>query len=281
VIRPGIFARTFVRPTLEAALDAVVATGVRDVQLNLALLGGASLPEAIAEETAAAVRTAVEERGLTTAAVSGTYNMAHPDPAVRDRGRRALAALIGRARELGTGVVTVCTGTRDAEDMWRAHPANGTPEAWRDMLASMTAAAEAAEAARVAIGVEPEHANVVRDARAARRLLDELRSPNVGIVVDAANLVDPARPGEQERILRDAFALLGDRLVLAHAKDVRPDGTVVAAGSGTVDYPLYVELLRTARYDGPLVLHGLAEDDVPAAVALLRARLAGAEATRR
>jgi sugar phosphate isomerase/epimerase len=281
VIRPGIFARTFVRPTLEAALDAVVAAGVRDLQFNLGLLGGASLPGEIAGETAATVRSAVEARGLTMAAVSGTYNMAHPDPALRDRGRRALAALIGRARDLGTGVVTVCTGTRDPADMWRAHPANGAPEAWRDMLASMAAAAEAAEAAGVTIGVEPEHANVVRDARAARRLLDELRSPNVGIVVDAANLVDPARAGEQERILQEAFALLGEDLVLAHAKDVRADGAVVAAGSGTVDYPLYVELLRTARYDGPLVLHGLAEEDVPAALAFLRARLVAPGATGR
>jgi sugar phosphate isomerase/epimerase len=281
MIRPGIFARTFVRPTLEAALDAVAATGVRDVQFNLALLGGASLPEEITAETAAAVRTAFEQRGLTMAAVSGTYNMAHPDPALRDRGRRALAALIGRARELGTGVVTVCTGTRDAEEMWRAHPANGSAEAWRDMLASMTAAAEAADAAGVTIGVEPEHANVVRDARAGRRLLDELRSPHVGIVVDAANLVEPGRTGGQERILREAFALLGDDVVLAHAKDVREDGTVVAAGSGTVDYGLYVELLRSARYDGALVLHGLAEDDVPATVAFVRSRLAAAKATRR
>jgi sugar phosphate isomerase/epimerase len=61
--------------------------------------------------------------------------------------------------------------------------------------------------------------------------------------------------------------------VLAHAKDVRHDGTVVGAGRGGLDYDLYVRLLRDAGYDGPLVLHGLAEEEVPQAAAFLRARL--------
>ena len=112
MMRPGIFAKTFARPSLEGALDAVVAAGVEDVQFNLALLGGESLPETI---SAAPANAAMAARGLTMAAVSGTYNMAHPDPATRERGRRRLATLIAGARELGTTTVTVCTGTRDAD----------------------------------------------------------------------------------------------------------------------------------------------------------------------
>ena len=206
------------------------------------------------------------------AAVSGTYNMAHPDPAVRERGRRGLAALIAAAGSLGTTVVTVCTGTRDPEDMWRAHPANGGAEAWRDMLASMAAAAETRRGAR-------RHARrragaQQRRARRARRRAGCSTScarRACGIVVDAANLVVPGEG--QAPVLRAAFALLGADLVLAHAKDVRRDGTVVAAGTGTLDYGLYVELLEAAGYTGPLVLHGLAEHEVPDAVAFLRLRL--------
>jgi sugar phosphate isomerase/epimerase len=272
-MRPGIFAKTFARPTLAATLDAVCAAGLEDLQFNLALLGGPSLPERIAPEAAAAVRAALAERGLAMAAVSGTYNMAHPDPAVRERGHRGLAALIAAAPALGTRTVTVCTGTRDPHDMWRAHPANAEPGAWRDMLAAMAAATALAEAHGVTLGVEPEHNNVVRDASAARRLLDELRSPHVRIVVDGANLVVPGE--DQAPVLQEAFALLGSELVLAHAKDVRGDGSIVAAGTGTLDYGLYVELLEAAGYAGPLVLHGLEEDAVPAAVAFLRARLGG------
>jgi sugar phosphate isomerase/epimerase len=144
------------------------------------------------------------------------------------------------------------------------------------MLVSMAAAVAVAEAHGVTIAIEPERNNVVCDARAARRMLDELRSGRIRIVVDAANLILPAEPDHQEPILREAFELLGDDLVLAHAKDIRHDGTVVPAGRGTLDYELYVELLQRAGYAGPLILHGLEEADVPDAVAFVRARLTSA-----
>ena len=205
-------------------------------------------------------------------AVSGTYNMAHPDPAVRSRGAAWLASLIAAAPALGTRVVTLCTGTRDPDDMWRAHPGNAAPEAWRDSVEQIAAALAVAERHDVTLAFEPEHNNVVADAEAGRRLLDELPSRHLRVVIDAANLIRPGELHRQHDTLRDAFALLGDALVLAHAKDVREDGTVVAAGSGGLDYPLYVRLLREAGYDGPLVLHGLTEEQVPAAAAFLRER---------
>jgi sugar phosphate isomerase/epimerase len=169
--------------------------------------------------------------------------------------------------------VTVCTGTRDPDDMWRAHPDNARPEAWRDTVDSLAAALPIAERHGVTIGIEPEPNNVVRDARAARRLLGELRSANLGIVIDAANLVSAGGLATQRPVLDEAVSLLGDHIVLAHAKDIRADGTLVAAGRGGLDYEHYVRRLAHAGYDGPLVLHGLDEQEVPASAAFLRAAM--------
>jgi len=44
----GIFAKTFVRPSLEATLDAVASHGLSCVQFNMACVGLPTLPEAIA-----------------------------------------------------------------------------------------------------------------------------------------------------------------------------------------------------------------------------------------
>jgi sugar phosphate isomerase/epimerase len=183
-----------------------------------------------------------------------------------------LADLIATAPTLGTSVVTLCTGSRDPDDMWRRHPDNGTPEAWRDMLESVAAALAVADAHDVTLGFEPEHNNVVDSAAAGRRLLEELRSTQLKVVIDPANL-EPSPDA-----LREAFELLGDDLVLAHAKDVRRDGTIVAAGHGDLDYELYLALLDDAGGDVPLILHGLAESEVPGCVAFLRAALAKAPA---
>jgi sugar phosphate isomerase/epimerase len=274
----GIFAKTFPRPTLGESLDAAASSGVDAIQFNLALTGGPSLPQDISPELAAEVHAATAERGLDIAAVSGTYNMAHPDAGIRADGRRRLATLISAAAGLGTSVVTVCTGSRDPDDMWRHHPDNASPDAWADMVTSLAQALEIAESAGVTLGIEPEHNNVVDSAASARRLLDDLGSANVKIVLDAANLIVPGELDRQHRTLREAVDLLGNDLVLAHAKDVQPDGRVVAAGRGALDYRLYVELLDEAGFHGALVLHGLEEEEVPRSVAFVRSVMDGGAA---
>jgi sugar phosphate isomerase/epimerase len=79
-------------------------------------------------------RCATEDRGVTLAAVSGTFNTIHPDPKLRMAGLRRLRVLAEAAPRLGTSTITLSTGTRDPEDTWRHHPDNATPQAWRDLL---------------------------------------------------------------------------------------------------------------------------------------------------
>jgi sugar phosphate isomerase/epimerase len=268
-MRPGIFAKTFANGALEGCLDRVAASGIDAIQFNLALTGGPSLPQGVSSGLAAWVRDCVHERGLEMAAVSGTCNMAHPDPDIRARSLRGLDAVIAAAPALGTRVVTLCTGSRDPQDMWSWHPDNATPEAWADMRRSVEEATRTAERHGVTLGVEPEHGNVVVDAAAARRLLDEVGSPHLKIVIDAANLIRPGELDRQAETLECAFELLSGDIVLAHAKDVLNDGTVVPAGRGGLDYARYVALLLQASYDAPLVLHGLGPADVPTSVAFL------------
>ena len=273
-MRLGIFAKTFRREGLNETLDAVLDSGLQTIQFNLALSGGPPLPGEISAGLAARVVEETEHRGLAIAAVSGTYNMAHPDPGVRADGERRLEVLIAAAPAMGIPVVTLCTGSRDAADMWRRHPDNGSPEAWRDMREALERALPLAEARGVTLAIEPERNNVVDGAAAARRLLDELRSTQLKVVIDAANLFSNDDLNLQSETLREAFGLLGDDLVLAHAKDVRNDGTIVAAGRGNLDYELYLTLLRDAAPGIALILHGLAETEVAGSVSFLEAGLA-------
>jgi sugar phosphate isomerase/epimerase len=270
-VQIGIFAKTFVRPNLAATLDAVAAHGIKAVQFNLSCAGLPTLPDALDDATCAAIRRAHAERGLTMVAISGTYNMIHPDPQVRRDGLRRLAVLAAAGATLGTATITLCTGSRDPDNMWRGHPDNGTPAAWRDLLASMAAALAIAERYGVTLGVEPEVSNVIDTAAKARRLLDELRSPHLKIIMDGANLFHHGELLRQHSILDEAFDLLGGDIVLAHAKDLRADGAAgaVAAGSGLLDYRYYLGRLQASGYTGPLILHALREDQVDAAVTFL------------
>lgn len=265
----GIFPRTFARPTLEATLDAVAGRGLRWVQFNMESVGPSDMPDAIPDETVVRIRRACAARGIRIAALSGTYNMIHPDRRVRDEGLARLRVLAAACRGLETSVITLCTGTRDPDNMWREHPANQAPEAWRDLVESLGAALAIAEEHDVTLGVEPEPGNVINSAGRCRDLLRELGSPHLKVVMDPANIIPTDADRPPRVVLDEAFDLLGEHVVVAHAKDRAADGEVRAAGQGIVPWDLFVARLAAAGFDGPLILHGLAEDEVAGAVASL------------
>lgn len=177
---------------------------------------------------------------------------------------------------MGVAKVHICTGTRDRTNMWRRHPDNGTPEAWRDMVACVREATDIARHAGVVLAFEPEVNNIVDSATKARRLLDEVASPALKVTMDAANLFHAGELPRMKEILDEAFALVGKDVVLAHAKDLDHDGDAghLPAGHGTLDYDRYVALLHKAGFPGPLLLHGLTEAQVPGCVAFLRGKIA-------
>ncbi len=269
-MRLGVFAKTFPGSTPEAVMTAARAAGFEAVQYNMACSGLDPMPDAIARDLADAVAQAAERSGLVVAAVSATWNMIHPDPAVRDAGQRRLGVLAGVAARMGTRTLTLCTGTRDAQDQWRAHPYNASPEAWRDLLDEMGKAVAVAEAQGLRLGIEPELANVVDSAAKTRLLIDTLQSEALVVVLDPANLAERAETAERRDIVARAVDLLGDRIVMAHAKDRAVDGGFVAAGQGVIDFPHFVGCLRGAGFAGDLVTHGLTAAEAPGVARFLR-----------
>lgn len=265
----GIFAKTFAAQGALASLNAARDAGYRAVQFNLAILGGAPMPEAISPATCAEIAAARDRSGVATVAVSGTYNMIHPDEVARSEGFARLAAMIRAAPRMGIRLVTLCTGTRHATDQWAHHPDNASTAAWRDLLDEMARAATLAEECNVDLGIEPELANVVSSATLARRLIDSLGSKHLKIVLDPANLFETASPEERRAIIASAVDRLADRIVMAHAKDRSADGGFTAAGSGVIDFRDFVRRLRAAGFDGPLVTHGLSEAEAPEVAAFL------------
>jgi sugar phosphate isomerase/epimerase len=273
-MRLGIFAKTFAGTGALAVLAKAKDAGYSCVQYNLACSGLPSMPDALPEVETLRIAEAVAKTKVSISAVSGTYNMIHPDPVIRDAGMKRLAVLISAARSMGTDMITLCTGTRDPIDQWRAHPDNQSPEAWRDLLAEMGKACLLAEAHEVKLGIEPELANVVDGAAKARLLIDTLQSPALAIVLDPANLFETASADKQRDLIARSVALLADRIRMAHAKDRLADGTFATAGQGVVDFRHFLFCLKRAGFDGDLVTHGLREQEAPSVAAFLARTLA-------
>ncbi|MBL8230782.1 MAG: sugar phosphate isomerase/epimerase [Bryobacterales bacterium] len=268
-----LLATTYTTGTLEARLDEVKAHGIGCVQMSLSAASLPEMPDEIPAELPARIQRESSARGIRVGSVQGTFNMGHPDAEHRKAGLRRLRVL---AEAFPGMPVHICTGTRNEKSMWRPHPENHSPQAWRDMAACVREAAEIARQSKSVLAFEPEVNNIVDSARKARRLLDEIGSPQLKVTMDPANLFPAGTLPRMTEILEEAFALVGKDIVLAHAKDIDRDGDAghKAAGEGLLDYDLYVRLLRANRFHGPLLLHGLTRAQVPGCVAFLRTKLA-------
>jgi sugar phosphate isomerase/epimerase len=269
MMRVGIFAKTFPGTDADTVLNAVRAAGYACTQFNMACVGLPSMPDEIPASVVAAIAAAARQAGVALSALSGTYNMIHPDKSVRDAGLRRLRVIALAAQALQIPLVTLCTGTRDATDQWRHHPDNALPDAWSDLYREMQHALTIAEAVGVDLGIEPEQANVITSVWDARRLMDDMGSRRLRIVLDPANLFERATPEAARRIVAEAVDTAGDTIAMAHAKDRAPDGHFATAGEGVVDFPDFLARLKSAGFDGPVVTHGLSAEQAPAVAAYL------------
>ncbi len=261
----GLMEGTIRRETLTENLDTVVEHGVHHLQYHVPASG----------PSVAEIRKEMDARQITISALSGTYNMIDPDVKKRSAGLRMLRSVAEKCAPMGTSVITLCTGSRDPQSMWRAHPDNNTAAAWRDLVESMEQALAVAEEYDVTLALEPEVANVIDSAQKARRLLDEMQSPYLKVCMDGANVFHKGELPKMREILDEAFALLGDDIALAHAKDLDRDGQAghLAAGTGLLDYDQYLGLLKENGYDGAVILHGLSEAQVPFCTNFLREKI--------
>ena len=194
--------------------------------------------------------------------------MIHPDIEKRKEQTERCRNLIKNCPGMGAPVVSLCTGTRHHDNAWQYHPANADRESWWDLIITLEQLLPVAEANNVILGIEPERANVVSSAPKARKLLDEMKSPSLKIILDAANLVKLSELDGTAQILEEAFDVVGDDLVHIHAKDVMADENKShqPAGRGLLDFGVYCRLIVQCGFQGPVILHNLTEADVASSV---------------
>ena len=229
-----------------------------------------------------------------TESLSATFNLLDQNKSHHTDNFRRLKILAQAATILGTDLLTVCTGTRNQQDMWAYHPQNQSSAAWQEMIDGMRRALDVATEFDLKLGIEPEVANVVSNAKDALRLITELDSDRIRIVFDPANLYrPPSDPRKDRYVTTDALTSLSGRITIAHCKDIadpvmegarhrtgEAQYSHVAAGTGILDYRHYIsELKRFVHPSVPLILHGLSEEQIPRSVAFVRRCLGELEAT--
>ena len=216
-------------------------------------------PEKLTAEYAERFRQDFDESGLECAVLGCYLNLADPDPERRARTQEIYKAHLRFAAKTGARVVG--TETYANPESRFADPAPQSEEAFRLFMDSLRPVIRCAEETGAVLAVEPVWYHIISTPERAVRMLEELPSDNLQIILDAVNLISPDQAYRAEDIVRNAVSLLGDRVRILHMKDfvITPEGKMdaCACGLGSMHYEQLLSF--AAGKDLPMTL----ENTVP------------------
>jgi sugar phosphate isomerase/epimerase len=283
----SIFSSVIKGETPEEVARKTRGYGLRNVQFipNRAEIGfgyDTSTAEASFDRWVAAYR----REGIEVCGVGGYVNILHHDPQRRRVNVEAIKSWLRAMAVLGCRYLSTETGSYAASGDWDFDPRNRTPAAWEELRRVTDELLEVAAAAGAVLLYEPYIVNVCHTPELGARLVREVDSPHLALLMDPTNWfdVETARPECVVDTLEQGFGAERGLYRLAHAKDVTPAPAgspkpgLPGPGKGILDYATYVRLLQAQGYDGPLIIEHLTEPDVPEAVAYVRGFLDSAGA---
>ena len=222
------------------------------------------VPTHISDDLLNEISIHANKNGIEIAAVNGTFNMAHPSRQERLSGVARFENVAKACKKLNCKLITICTGSRNVDNMWAYHPHNNSEEAWADMAETMNMLLSIAQRHDLILGMEVEASNIVDSPQKAVKIVEEMGSERLKIIMDCANLFGFGKAKKQlvEPTITEAFKLLGEHIILAHGKDVLEgdDLNFVGAGMGIVDFELFRAKLVEIGYTGGMILHGTQND---------------------
>lgn len=264
-LKLGIMSNVYAGLPLKDAADRIEADGFSNVVTDYAFSDVRFDMLKPDWEALKKIVAAFESREIKITAVYGYYNVVSPNPAVRKEGEQRMEFFIANWKRMGCQVISTETGTLNAKSEWLIAPENGTEEAYAECRKVLERLARSAEKTGAVITIEPYWQNVIDSIDRTERLLREVSSPSLKLLMDPCNYFRKEDLPRMQPMLEEMFKRLGGQIVLAHAKDVKASaaGTdLPASGQGVLDYPLYLRLLANLNREMPLVIEHLAMEEI-------------------
>ncbi len=217
-------------------------------------------PESLTPGYAAYLRNVFAKNNVDIAVLGCYLNLAHPDPAELSKITDKYIAHLRFASLLGAGVVGTETGAPNAE--YKYCPECRSEEALQTFITNLRPVVAAAERFGVILAIEPVAKHIVWGPQRARKVLDEIGSPNLQIIFDPVNLLDMENYTRREEIFAETIDLLGKDIAMIHLKDFQvgeKELTSVGCGLGEMDY---TQVLRFAKERKPFI-HATLENTCP------------------
>lgn len=251
-----------------------MATTFESYGLALVQLSGDLLDEVVESPgMATAVRQQLADHGITIAALGAYRNLIATNPEKWQRNTAYLKACLELANDLGTAVVATETGTLHPTGDWSDTPENETQAAWDALYHVLDELLPVAEKAQSVLALEGFVNNVLKRVDQVAHLLQRYDSPHLKVMCDPYNYIAKALLPQADQITGEFLGHFQDEFVIAHLKDVSPDGAEIDTpefGTGVFAQEKYIQFLKTQRPDLPLIFEHLPLAHLPAAIERLQ-----------
>ncbi|RKL66883.1 sugar phosphate isomerase [Salipaludibacillus neizhouensis] len=215
-----------------------------------------SKPGLLTPNFAQKIGDAFNKNGVSISVLACYLHLFERDEKVRRENLERFKELIRHAKFMGAPMVAAEVGKPD-----------GKVEAsdWKTLVQSIEELTEEAEKWGVYLGIEAANGHLIGTAPELKQLLDEVPSSNIGVVLDPGNLMDEQNFNHQDQVIEEAFSLLGNRIIAAHAKDRKWNGKtldVLPAGQGTMNYEKYLQLLEQYKPFAPIIMEECKKEEL-------------------
>ncbi len=243
--------------TLRERLGYAAAQGFSCVQLAMgkAVPGFkmAESPVLLTKDLAAEVRQELEQANMECAVLGCYLKIAAADAEEAARVREIYRAHLRFAAMIGAR----CVGTETPPAEGPEGTGCRTEEYYRLLIDRLRPIVREAEEQGTILAIEPVCTHIIYSAEKAERMLEDLGSDRVQIILDAVNLIDSVHAEQAESLIEDAIRRLGDRVCVLHMKDFVPaPGEIrpkpVPCGQGQMKYGTLLKLARNR--DLPMTL---------------------------
>lgn len=204
------------------------------------------------------------KNNINIAMLGAYFNPVHSNELKVNEGIVKFKNHLSVAKALNTKYVGSETGSFN-DDKWTYHPRNLSEEAYQNVLTIFSELVDYAKSQNCYVVIEGAYGHVINCPKRLKRLVDELASDNVKVIIDLFNYLSIDNHEEKYEIFDEALELLEDKIVIFHLKDylIQDNKLItVGLGKGLIDFSLIINKIMKKCPNAYVIFEGVKNKDI-------------------
>ncbi len=159
----------------------------------------------------------LDKENIDVAILSCYINMIHPDLEIREKLLKKFESYVKYAKYFGATMVASETGCVYPEIKYTEK--NFTEDVFKEAVSVIKRLVKSGEKYNTLVAIEPGLNHPIHSLEKTKRLIEEVNSDYLSIILDPTNLITLENYKTQPEILEEAFNLFGEKINAVHVKD--------------------------------------------------------------